>query len=106
MVAQRGSTKCLGIDITKVIFHRLRTQDTFVKTQGYERGHHKLVSPASIVKRLNSSQLHGGNSMASHHSLDPKEHLSQIRRRATNEASTHDTDSGSTQHPLLNLQRA
>jgi len=43
--------------------------------------------------------------MASHHSLDPKEHLSQIRRRATNEASTNDTDIGSTQHPLLNLQR-
>ncbi|HEY0735308.1 MAG TPA: hypothetical protein VGD69_10425, partial [Herpetosiphonaceae bacterium] len=31
--------------------------------------------------------------------------MSQIRRRATNEASTHDTDIGSTQHPLLNLQR-
>jgi hypothetical protein len=44
--------------------------------------------------------------MSSHHSLDPKEHLSQIRRRASNEASTHDTDIGSTQHPLLNLQRA
>jgi hypothetical protein len=43
--------------------------------------------------------------MASHHSLDPKEHLSQIRRRATNESSTHDTDMGTAQHPLLNLQR-
>src|ERR1051326_7546914 len=44
--------------------------------------------------------------MASQHSLDPKDHLSQIRRRATNEASTHDMDTGSTQHPMLNLQRA
>ncbi|HEX6289740.1 MAG TPA: DUF4157 domain-containing protein [Herpetosiphonaceae bacterium] len=43
--------------------------------------------------------------MSSHHSLDNREHLSQIRRRASNEASTNDTDIGSTQHPLLNLQR-
>jgi hypothetical protein len=43
--------------------------------------------------------------MASHHSLDGKEHLAQIRRRANNEAATPDTDIGSAQHPMLNLQR-
>jgi hypothetical protein len=43
--------------------------------------------------------------MASHHSLDGKEHLAQIRRRANNEAATPDTDISSTQHPMLNLQR-
>ena len=43
--------------------------------------------------------------MSSHHSLDGKDHLAQIRRRANNEAATPDTDIGSAQHPMLNLQR-